>query len=71
MTVLVLQAMFIPSAEPQDTSYFMSRYIWNLESEDVQGGSDFDEMNDTCSESCSSSSFSNMPDEDVLLLSFS
>ncbi|XP_030532914.1 probable serine/threonine protein kinase IRE [Rhodamnia argentea] len=58
------KAMFIPSAEPQDTSYFMSRYIWNLENEDVQGGSDFDEMNDTCSESCSGSSFSNMPDEE-------
>ncbi|KAF8044283.1 hypothetical protein BT93_A2312 [Corymbia citriodora subsp. variegata] len=58
------KAMFIPSAEPQDTSYFMSRYIWNIENEDVQGGSDFDEVDDTGSESGSSSSFSNMPDED-------
>lgn len=59
----LLQAMFIPSAEPHDTSYFMSRYIWNPEGEDFNGGSDFDdhELTDTCS----SSSFSNLQDEDV------
>ncbi|GAV90923.1 Pkinase domain-containing protein [Cephalotus follicularis] len=54
------KAMFIPSAEPQDTSYFMSRYIWNPEDEHVRGGSDFDDLTDTCS----SSSFSNLQDED-------
>lgn len=57
--------MFIPSAESHDTSYFMSRYIWNPEDEHVQGGSDFDEMSDSCSVSCSSGSYSNMQDEDV------
>ncbi|CAE6254651.1 unnamed protein product [Arabidopsis arenosa] len=53
------KAMFVPSAEPQDTSYFMSRYIWNPEDENVHGGSDFDDLTDTCS----SSSF-NTQDED-------
>lgn len=53
--------MFIPSAEAQDTSYFMSRYIWNPEGENFQGGSDFDELTD----SCSTGSFSNSHDEDV------
>lgn len=57
--------MFIPSAESHDTRYFMSRYIWNPEDEHVQGGSDFDEMSDSCSVSCSSGSYSNMQDEDV------
>ncbi|CAA7035084.1 unnamed protein product [Microthlaspi erraticum] len=54
------KAMFVPSAEPQDTSYFMSRYIWNPEDENVHGGSDFDDLTDTCS----SSSF-NTQEEDV------
>ncbi|KAF3540120.1 hypothetical protein F2Q69_00025287 [Brassica cretica] len=48
------KAMFVPSAEPQDTSYFMSRYIWNPEDETVHGGSDFDDLTDTCSSSSSS-----------------
>ncbi|RID76858.1 hypothetical protein BRARA_B03808 [Brassica rapa] len=54
------KAMFVPSAEPQDTSYFMSRYIWNPEDENVHGGSIFDDLTDTCS---SSSSF-NTHEED-------
>lgn len=54
------KAMFVPSAEPQDTSYFMSKYIWNPEDENVHGGSDFDDLTDTCS---SSSSF-NTHEED-------
>ncbi|XP_010550576.1 PREDICTED: probable serine/threonine protein kinase IRE [Tarenaya hassleriana] len=54
------KAMFVPAAEPHDTSYFMSRYIWNPEDENVHGGSDFDDLTDTCS---SSSSF-NTQDED-------
>ncbi|CAF1921520.1 unnamed protein product [Brassica napus] len=45
------KAMFVPSAEPQDTSYVMSRYIWNPEDETVHGGSDFDDLTDTCSSS--------------------
>ncbi|TYK20724.1 putative serine/threonine protein kinase IRE [Cucumis melo var. makuwa] len=57
------KAMFIPSAEPQDTSYFMSRYIWNPEDEDFNGGSDFDDHDLT--DTCSSSSFSNLQDEDA------
>lgn len=59
------KAAFIPSAEPQDTSYFMSRYNFNLEDEIIHGGSDVDDMTDTGSASCSSSSYSNMQDEDV------
>ncbi|VFQ99604.1 unnamed protein product [Cuscuta campestris] len=58
------KATFIPSAEPQDTSYFMSRYIWNPEDEDVWGGSDFDDLSDVGSISCSSSSCSNLQDEE-------
>ncbi|XP_027110474.1 probable serine/threonine protein kinase IRE isoform X1 [Coffea arabica] len=58
------KAAFVPSAEPHDTSYFMSRYIWNPEDESVHGGSDFDDMFDTGSTSCSSSSNSNLQDED-------
>ncbi|CAL5364235.1 unnamed protein product [Camellia sinensis] len=50
------KAMFIPSAEALDTSYFMSRYVWNPEDENVGGGSDFDDMTETCSISCSSGS---------------
>ncbi|XP_031393821.1 probable serine/threonine protein kinase IRE isoform X3 [Punica granatum] len=63
-TLAKQKAMFIPSAESHDTRYFMSRYIWNPEDEHVQGGSDFDEISDSCSASCSSGSYSNMQDED-------
>ncbi|CAJ1934335.1 unnamed protein product [Sphenostylis stenocarpa] len=54
------KAMFIPSAETLDTSYFMSRYIWNPEDEHCLGGSDFDEITETCS----SGSGSDLLDED-------
>ncbi|XP_008234378.2 PREDICTED: probable serine/threonine protein kinase IRE [Prunus mume] len=54
------KAMFIPSTDLHDTSYFMSRYIWNPEDEHVNGASDFDEMTETCS----SGSCSNIQDED-------
>jgi len=57
--------MFIPSAEALDTSYFMSRYIWNPEDEHCLGGSDFDEI----SGSGSSGSGSAVLDEDVRILS--
>ncbi|XP_010101342.2 probable serine/threonine protein kinase IRE [Morus notabilis] len=43
------KAMFIPSTDARDTSYFMSRYIWNPEDDHVNGDSDFDDMTDTCS----------------------
>ncbi|XVF09682.1 hypothetical protein REPUB_Repub07fG0115900 [Reevesia pubescens] len=43
------KVMFIPSTDANDTSYFMSRHIWNPEDEQVQGSSDFDSMTDTCS----------------------
>ncbi|XP_073303586.1 probable serine/threonine protein kinase IRE [Primulina huaijiensis] len=56
------KAAFIPSAEAHDTSYFMSRYIWNTEEENVLGGSDFDDMAETGS--ASSSSYSYIWDED-------
>lgn len=45
----------------------MSRYIWNSEDENVHGSSDFDELSETDSASCSSSSQSNFQDEDVCL----
>ncbi|KAI3690559.1 hypothetical protein L2E82_48650 [Cichorium intybus] len=54
---------FVPSAETLDTSYFMSRYIWNPEDEHVDGGSDFDDMSDTDS-TCGDSSFGNMLEEE-------
>ncbi|KAL5569984.1 hypothetical protein UlMin_026559 [Ulmus minor] len=54
------KAMFIPSAEAHDTSYFMSRYIWNPEDDHVNGGSDFDDLTETCS----SGSYSNIHSED-------
>ncbi|XP_057457026.1 probable serine/threonine protein kinase IRE isoform X2 [Lotus japonicus] len=54
------KAMFIPSAEALDTSYFMSRYIWNPEDEHCVGGSDFDDITETCS----SGSGSDLLDED-------
>ncbi|KAK4752883.1 hypothetical protein SAY87_021681 [Trapa incisa] len=63
-TLAKQKAMFIPSVESHDTSYFMSRYIWNPEDEHIDGGSDFDEMSDSCSVSCSSGSYSNVQDED-------
>lgn len=59
--------MFIPAAEAHDTSYFMSRYIWNFEDDDAVGGSDYDDL----SETCSSRSCSNEHDEDVCLLDLS
>ncbi|GAB4858743.1 hypothetical protein Ancab_010217 [Ancistrocladus abbreviatus] len=59
------KAMFIPSADSAyDTSYFMSRYIWNPDDEHVAGSSDFDEMTEAGSDSCTSGSFSNAADED-------
>ncbi|XP_057952775.1 probable serine/threonine protein kinase IRE [Malania oleifera] len=64
-TVARQKAMFIPSAEGEDdTSYFTSRYIWNPEDGHVYGDSDFDDMTETCSISCSSGSFSHLLDED-------
>ncbi|KAJ0546731.1 putative protein kinase AGC-MAST family [Helianthus annuus] len=57
------KATFIPSAEALDTSYFMSRYIWNPEDEQVDGGSDFDDMSDTGS-TFGGSSYGNMLDEE-------
>ncbi|KAD2804892.1 hypothetical protein E3N88_38269 [Mikania micrantha] len=56
------KATFIPSAEALDTSYFMSRYIWNPEDEQVDGGSDFDDNSDTGS-TFGDSSYGN-PDEE-------
>lgn len=50
------KAMFIPSAEAHDTSYFMSRYIWNPEDSNFGGCSDFDDLTDSCSISGSSGS---------------
>lgn len=58
---LLVQAMFIPSTDAHDTSYFMSRYIWNPEDDHVNGGSDFDDMTETCS----SGSYSNIQSEEV------
>ncbi|KAI3748992.1 hypothetical protein L6452_12484 [Arctium lappa] len=57
------EAAFIPSAEALDTSYFMSRYIWNPEDEHIDGGSDFD-MSEADSASCGDSSHSNVVDEE-------
>lgn len=55
--------MFIPTTDAaHDTSYFMSRYVWNPEEENVHGGSDFDDFTD--SYSGSSSSF--LQDEEVI-----
>ncbi|TQD98493.1 hypothetical protein C1H46_015741 [Malus baccata] len=54
------KAMFIPSTDAHDTSYFMSRYAWNPEDEHVNGASDFDDMTETYS----SGSCSNIQDED-------
>lgn len=59
----VLQATFIPAAEALDTSYFMSRYIWNPDDELIDGGSDFDDMSGSDFTSCSESLHSDMADE--------
>ncbi|XP_031265830.1 probable serine/threonine protein kinase IRE [Pistacia vera] len=48
-TLEMQKAMFIPVADTLDTSYFVSRYVWNPEEENFQGGSDFDDMTDSCS----------------------
>nr|POE67819.1 putative serine/threonine protein kinase ire [Quercus suber] len=61
-TLVRQKAMFIPAAEGHDTSYFMSWYIWNIEDDHVSGGSDFDDLTETCS----SGSYSNDHDEDKL-----
>ncbi|CAN4080825.1 unnamed protein product [Withania somnifera] len=58
------KATFVPSADAHDTSYFMSRYIWNPEDENVNGGSDFYELSESGSASCGSSSYSNLQDEE-------
>lgn len=58
-----VQAMFIPSPEALDTSYFESRYIWNPEDDNVNRGSDFDDLTETCS----SGSFNSTHDEDVCI----
>ncbi|KAJ8536695.1 hypothetical protein K7X08_035096 [Anisodus acutangulus] len=58
------KATFVPSADAHDTSYFMSRYIWNPEDENVNGGSDFYELSESGSATCSSSSYSNLLDEE-------
>ncbi|CAH1438912.1 unnamed protein product [Lactuca virosa] len=57
------KATFIPSAEALDTSYFMSRYIWNPDDQHLDGGSDFDDMSEADT-SCGHSSLSNMVDEE-------
>ncbi|KAI3704917.1 hypothetical protein L1987_75146 [Smallanthus sonchifolius] len=58
------KATFIPSAEALDTSYFMSRYIWNPEDEHIDGGSDFDDMSESDNTSCGDSFYSYMLDEE-------
>ncbi|KAL3837906.1 hypothetical protein ACJIZ3_022497 [Penstemon smallii] len=62
------KATFIPSADLHDTSYFMSRYIWKPQEENVRhvhgGSSDLEDNTETGSASCSSSSYSIMQDED-------
>nr|XP_043633754.1 probable serine/threonine protein kinase IRE [Erigeron canadensis] len=58
------KATFIPSGDTLDTSYFMSRYIWNPDDEHIDGGSDFDEMSEVDNTSCDDSSHSNIVDEE-------
>ncbi|KAJ9539721.1 hypothetical protein OSB04_026227 [Centaurea solstitialis] len=58
------KAQFIPSAEALDTSYFMSRYIWNPEDKHLDRGSDFDDISEGDSASCGDSSPSNVVDEE-------
>ncbi|KAK1409190.1 hypothetical protein QVD17_35715 [Tagetes erecta] len=62
-TLAKQKATFIPAAEALDTSYFMSRYIWNPEDELIDGGSDFDDMSGSDFTSCSESLHSDMADE--------
>lgn len=47
----------------------MSRYIWNPDDEHIDGASDFDDMSESDSSSCSDSFYSNMLDEVVYILS--
>lgn len=65
------KAMFIPTAEALDTSYFMSRYIWNPEDEHCLGGSDFDEITETCSSGSGSDLLEEDGDECGSLAEFS
>ncbi|XP_061340467.1 probable serine/threonine protein kinase IRE [Gastrolobium bilobum] len=65
------KAMFIPSAEALDTSYFMSRYIWNPEDEHCAGGSDFDDITETCSSGSGSDLLDEEGDECGSLADFS
>ncbi|KAH9607453.1 hypothetical protein KSS87_019350 [Heliosperma pusillum] len=59
------KAMFVPSTEGAfDTSYFMSRYVWNPEEDHVVGSSDFDYMSESGSDTFSSGSYA--ADEDNL-----
>ncbi|KAJ4962695.1 hypothetical protein NE237_022634 [Protea cynaroides] len=59
------KAAFIPSAEgAYDTSYFTSRYVWNMADENVRSAACDLDMSETCSLSCGSSSLSNELDED-------
>ncbi|XP_058765263.1 probable serine/threonine protein kinase IRE [Vicia villosa] len=51
------KAMFIPSTEALDTSYFMSRYIWNPEDEHCAGGSDFDDITESYTSGSGSDSY--------------
>ena len=65
------QAMFIPSTEgAYDTSYFMSRYIWNPDDDHVNVESDFEDTTETWSGTCSSGSCSNVQDEEVCCFFF-
>nr|GEW04366.1 probable serine/threonine protein kinase IRE [Tanacetum cinerariifolium] len=64
-TLAKQKATFIPSAEALDTSYFMSRYIWNPDEEHIDGGSDFDDMSEASGTSSGDSSNSNMADEEI------
>ncbi|EPS71542.1 hypothetical protein M569_03217, partial [Genlisea aurea] len=56
------KATFIPCADAHDTSYFMSRYIWNIEEENVHG--DNEVMTEMGSGSCSCSTESNLQEEE-------
>ncbi|MQL70821.1 hypothetical protein Taro_003095, partial [Colocasia esculenta] len=70
------KAAFIPSTEGEDdTSYFTCRHTWNSMSIHARPSqNDYDDMTDTCSMSCGSSSPSSYdPDEEVrqiLMLAF-
>ncbi|XP_058107635.1 probable serine/threonine protein kinase IRE isoform X3 [Magnolia sinica] len=60
------KAAFIPAADDaQDTSYFMSRHVWNSADEQIHTTTDyFDDTTDTGSASCDSSSLSTQLDEE-------